>query len=349
MNQQELQTALDTLLIEQGESLTLGQARALKKIDGYTLHIELPYPCSSAHNALKSRIQQVIGEQYTIEITTRVAAHMVQAGLTVAPTVRNVIAVASGKGGVGKSTTAVNLALALAFEGARVGLLDADIYGPSVPLLLNLSGKPELDATEKMIPPARYGVEANSIGFLIDVDSPMAWRGPMVSQALQQLFNQTAWNDLDYLIIDMPPGTGDIQLTLSQKIPVTGAVIVTTPQDLALLDARKGLKMFEKTNVPVLGIVENMALHICSNCGHEEAIFGQGGAAKMSEDFQVSLLGQLPLSIDIRTAADNGQPTVAQDAQSQHAQHYRRIARRIAASVAGLPKDLSHKFKVTAM
>jgi ATP-binding protein involved in chromosome partitioning len=349
MNQQELQTALDALTIEQGESLTIGQARALKKIDGHALYIELPYPCASQHDDLSKRIKQLIGDAYSVHITTKVVAHMVQAGLTVAANVKNVIAIASGKGGVGKSTTAVNLALALAFEGAKVGLLDADIYGPSVPLLLNLSGKPELDALEKMIPPARYGVEANSIGFLIDVDSPMAWRGPMVSQALQQLFNQTAWNDLDYLIIDMPPGTGDIQLTLSQKIPVTGAVIVTTPQDLALLDARKGLKMFEKTNVPVLGIVENMALHTCSVCGHEEAIFGEGGAAKMSTDFSVRLLGQLPLSIDIRTAADSGQPTVAHDADSQHAQHYRRIARRMTASLAGLPKDLSHKFKVTTV
>ncbi|GHA75256.1 iron-sulfur cluster carrier protein [Formosimonas limnophila] len=349
MNQQELQTALDTLPIEQGEPLTLGQTRALKKIDGQILHIELSYPCVSQHEDLTRRIQQAIGEQYAVNITTKVAAHVVQAGLTVSPNVKNVIAIASGKGGVGKSTTAVNLALALAVEGAKVGLLDADIYGPSVPLLLNLSGKPELDATEKMIPPVRYAVQANSIGFLIDVDSPMAWRGPMVSQALQQLFNQTAWNDLDYLIIDMPPGTGDIQLTLSQKIPVTGAVIVTTPQDLALLDARKGLKMFEKTNVPVLGIIENMALHTCSACGHEEAVFGEGGAAKMSADFSVNLLGQLPLSIDIRTAADSGQPTVAQNPNSHHAQHYRSMARKMAAAVSGLPKDLSHKFKVTTV
>ena len=349
MNQQELQHVLEGILIEPDNTLTLGQVRAVKNITDSTIQIELPYACSSQHADLKTRIHAAIGTSFEINITTKIAAHMVQAGLSVLPNVKNVIAIASGKGGVGKSTTAVNIALALAYEGAKVGLLDADIYGPSVPLLLNLSGKPELDASEKMIPHTRYGVEANSIGFLIDVDSPAAWRGPMVSQALQQLFNQTAWGDLDYLIIDMPPGTGDIQLTLSQKIPVTGAVIVTTPQDLALLDARKGLKMFEKTNVPVLGIVENMALHICSNCGHEEAIFGQGGAAKMSTDFGVTVLGQLPLSIDIRTAADSGQPSVAADANSAHAQYYRSIARKMSAAVALLPKDLSHKFKVTTV
>ncbi|MGL4768258.1 MAG: iron-sulfur cluster carrier protein ApbC [Formosimonas sp.] len=349
MNQQELQTTLANLAIEQGAPLTLGQARAIKAIDGAHVHIELPYACASQHDDLKARIVAAAGVDLTIEIRTKITAHVVQAGLSVAPNIKNVIAVASGKGGVGKSTTAVNLALALTHEGARVGLLDADIYGPSVPLLLNLAGKPELNAAEQMIPPARYGVQANSIGFLIDADSPTAWRGPMVSQALQQLFGQTAWDNLDYLIIDMPPGTGDIQLTLAQKIPVTGAVIVTTPQDLALLDARKGLAMFGKTNVPVLGIVENMALHTCAQCGHEEAIFGSGGASQMSADFNVTLLGQLPLSIDIRTAADSGTPTVAANPNSPHAQHYRTIARKISAAVAGLPKDLSHKFKVTTV
>lgn len=347
MNQQELRNLLDTLTIEQDAPLTLGQARAIKSLDEAGILIELPYACASAHADLIGRIQAAAGFSITVNITTKISAHMVQAGLSVLPQVKNVIAVASGKGGVGKSTTAVNLALALSAEGATVGLLDADIYGPSVPLLLNLSGKPALNAAEQMIPHAQYGVQANSIGFLIDTDAPAAWRGPMVSQALQQLFNQTAWTDLDYLIIDMPPGTGDIQLTLSQKIPVTGAVIVTTPQDLALLDARKGLKMFEKTNVPVLGIVENMALHTCAKCGHEEAIFGAGGADKMSADFGVTLLGQLPLAMEIRTAADNGKPTVAQDPTSANALHYLSIARKISAAVALLPKDLSHKFKVT--
>ena len=347
MNEEQMRAALDAVAITADTALTLGQSRAIKNINGQQVSIQLPLACASAHDDLRARMSAAAQCDLTVEIITKIDAHLVQAGLAVAPNVKNVIAIASGKGGVGKSTTAVNLALALAHEGARVGLLDADIYGPSVPLLLNLEGKPDLDADEKMIPPSRYSVQANSIGFLIDADSPMAWRGPMVSQALQQLFNQSAWDDLDYLIIDMPPGTGDIQLTLSQKIPVTAAVIVTTPQDLALLDARKGLKMFEKTNIPVVGIVENMALHTCGQCGHEEAIFGAGGAVKMSEDFNVPLLGQLPLAIDIRLSADAGKPSVAADPESPHAQHYRSIARRLGAAVASLPKDLTHKFKVT--
>ncbi len=348
MNEEQMRAALEAVAISSDSALTLGQARAIKSIRARAIEVVLPFACASQHDDLRDRMCAVADMDLNIDISTKIDAHLVQAGLTVAPNVKNVIAVASGKGGVGKSTTAVNIALALAHEGARVGLLDADIYGPSVPLLLKLEGKPALNAEEKMVPPARYGVQASSIGFLIDSDSPMAWRGPMVSQALQQLFGQTAWDHLDYLIIDMPPGTGDIQLTLSQKIPVTGAVIVTTPQDLALLDARKGLKMFEKTNIPVLGIVENMALHTCSNCGHEEAIFGAGGAMKMSADFDVPLLGQLPLAMDIRVQADSGQPTVASDPNSAHALHYRSIARKIGAALAVLPKDLSHKFKVTA-
>lgn len=308
MNEEQMRAALEAVAISSDSALTLGQARAIKSIRARAIEVILPFACASQHDDLRDRMCAAADMDLNIDISTKIDAHLVQAGLTVAPNVKNVIAVASGKGGVGKSTTAVNIALALAHEGARVGLLDADIYGPSVPLLLKLEGKPALNAEEKMVPPARYGVQASSIGFLIDSDSPMAWRGPMVSQALQQLFGQTAWDHLDYLIIDMPPGTGDIQLTLSQKIPVTGAVIVTTPQDLALLDARKGLKMFEKTNIPVLGIVENMALHTCSNCGHEEAIFGAGGAMKMSADFDVPLLGQLPLAMDIRVQADSGQP-----------------------------------------
>lgn len=349
MNQQELESILEQVTIEDGLPLTLKQVRAIKKIQGSQINIELPYACSSQHAQLKARLIAAAKANLNIEITTKISVHTVQAGISVQKNVRNVIAVASGKGGVGKSTTAVNIAIALATEGAKVGLLDADIYGPSIPLLLNLTGKPELNNKEQMIPPIQYGVEANSIGFLIDNDAPAAWRGPMVSQALQQLFYQTAWGDLDYLIIDMPPGTGDIQLTLAQKIPVTGAVIVSTPQDLALLDARKGLKMFEKTNIPVLGIIENMALHTCSQCGHEEAIFGQGGAIKMSDNFNIALLGQLPLALDIRTAADEGIPTVAQDITSIYAQHYCSIARKIGAAIALLPKDLSHKIKVTTV
>lgn len=348
MNQQELQTILENLTIENDSPFTLKQVRAIKSLEANTVTIELPYACASQHPQLKARLIAAAGEHLNIHITTKISPHLVQAGMTVQKNIRNVIAVASGKGGVGKSTTAVNLALALTAEGAKVGLLDADIYGPSVPLLLDLSGKPELNTESQMIPHERYGVQANSIGFLLDTDAPTAWRGPMVSQALQQLFFQTAWNDLDYLIIDMPPGTGDIQLTLAQKIPVTGAIIVTTPQDLALLDARKGLAMFEKTNIPILGIIENMALHTCSQCGHEEAIFGQGGAAKMSHDFEVPLLGQLPLSMAIRTAADQGKPTVAQNLDTEHAKHYCSIARKMSAAVAALPKDLSHKFKITS-
>ena len=254
---------------EQQNATTLGELRAIKKLEVdrnlTKLHLVLPFACASQHADLRERLQKAAGIPLSIQLDTKIDAHLAQAGTSVSPNVKNVIAVASGKGGVGKSTTAVNIALALAAEGARVGLLDADIYGPSVPTLLGVDGKPELNEQELMIPHERYGIQANSIGFLIDNDAPMAWRGPMVSQALQQLFSQTAWNDLDYLIVDMPPGTGDIQLTMSQKIPVSGAVIVTTPQDLALMDARKGLVMFEKTNIPVLGIVENMALHVCSD------------------------------------------------------------------------------------
>jgi ATP-binding protein involved in chromosome partitioning len=234
----------------------------------------------------------------------------VQRGLKVMPNVKNIIAVASGKGGVGKSTTAVNLALALAAEGASVGMLDADIYGPSQPMMLGISGRPESVDGKTMEPLENHGVQVSSIGFLIDPDEPMVWRGPMVTQALQQLLEQTNWRDLDYLIVDMPPGTGDIQLTLSQKVPVTGAVIVTTPQDIALLDARKGLKMFEKVGIPILGVVENMSTHICSNCGHVEAIFGAGGGEKMCADFGVEFLGKLPLQLSIREQTDSGTPTV---------------------------------------
>lgn len=349
MNHAELLTALNALPILDESPVTLRQLRAVKSLDAHALQIVLPVPCASRHDALRARVRELVGNEVTIEIAQKIDAHLAQAGVNVSPQVKNVIAVASGKGGVGKSTTAVNLALALAYEGARVGVLDADIYGPSMPSLLHLDGKPALNEAEQMIPHEQYGIQVNSIGFLIDNDNPVAWRGAMVSQALQQLFFQTAWRDLDYLIVDMPPGTGDIQLTLSQKIPVTGAVIVTTPQDLALMDARKGLRLFEKTHIPVLGIVENMALHICSNCGHEEAIFGAGalgGAAQMSADYGVPLLGQLPLALEIRVSADNGKPTVAEQPESVHAQHYRAIARAVGLALAQRPKDLSHKFKV---
>jgi ATP-binding protein involved in chromosome partitioning len=251
--------------------------------------------------------------------------------------------VASGKGGVGKSTTAVNLALALAADGARVGVLDADIYGPSVPLMLGIDGKPVSHDNKTMEPLTGYGIEANSIGFMIEPDSPMIWRGPMVTQALEQLLRQTNWGDLDYLVVDMPPGTGDVALTLSQKVPVVGAVIVTTPQDVALLDARKGLKMFEKVNVPVLGVVENMAMHVCTHCGHVEHIFGEGGGRRMAEQYGVAWLGSLPLALSIREQADAGTPTVVSQPDSEAAGLYRAIARKLAAAVAALPRDMAGK------
>jgi ATP-binding protein involved in chromosome partitioning len=258
--------------------------------------------------------------------------------------VKNIIAVASGKGGVGKSTTAVNLALALAAEGAQVGILDADIYGPSQPMMMGISGQPESLDGKTMEPLENHGVQVSSIGFMIDPDQPMVWRGPMVTQALQQLLEQTNWRNLDYLIVDMPPGTGDIQLTLSQKVPVTGAIIVTTPQDIALLDARKGLKMFEKVDIPILGIVENMSTHICSNCGHAEEIFGAGGGEKMCKEYGVEFLGALPLTMSIRAQTDSGKPTVVADPDGAVANVYKNIARKVAVKVAEKAKDMTSKF-----
>jgi ATP-binding protein involved in chromosome partitioning len=270
----------------------------------------------------------------TVSVGFRVMAHKVQNNLTPMPNVKNIIAVASGKGGVGKSTTAVNLALALAAEGAQVGILDADIYGPSQPRMLGVSGKPDTTDGRRIEPKRNWGIQVMSIGFLVEEDTPMIWRGPMVTQALQQLLNETNWVDLDYLVIDLPPGTGDIQLTLCQRVPVSGAVIVTTPQDIALLDARKGLKMFEKVEVPVLGIVENMSTHVCTQCGHEEHIFGAGGGARMAEQYGVPLLGSLPLDMRIREEVDTGRPTVAIDPDGAIAKAYRGIARRTAARLA---------------
>lgn len=279
-----------------------------------------------------------------IDVTPKVQAHRIRAGVDRVPGVKNIIAVASGKGGVGKSTTAVNLALALRDEGASVGVLDADIYGPSVPLLLNVSGKPDSLDGKTMEPMVGYGLKSSSIGYLIDADAPAIWRGPMVTQALEQLLRQTRWGDLDYLIVDMPPGTGDIALTLAQRVPVTGAVIVTTPQDLALLDAVKGARMFEKVEVPVLGIVENMAVHVCTQCGHVEHMFGQGGARRMAEQFKVDVLGSLPLALAVREAADAGCPTVEQFPGSEAAHLYRQVAYRLAGRVAALPRDMASKF-----
>jgi ATP-binding protein involved in chromosome partitioning len=277
-------------------------------------------------------------------VHSKIVAHTAQRGVKLLANVKNIIAVASGKGGVGKSTTAVNLALALAAEGAQVGILDADIYGPSQPMMMGITGRPETSDGKTMEPMENHGLQVSSIGFMIDPDEPMVWRGPIVTQALQQLLEQTNWRDLDYLIVDMPPGTGDIQLTLSQKVPVTGAVIVTTPQDIALLDARKGLKMFEKVGIPILGIVENMSTHICSNCGHAEPIFGVGGGQKMCAEYGVDFLGALPLTMAIREQTDSGMPTVVADPDGKVAAIYRDIARKVAVKVAEKARDMSGKF-----
>ena len=311
--------------------------------------VELGYPAKSLlpelRRSLVAAAKGVAGvENVSVNITTKVVAHAVQRGVQLLPQVKNIIAVASGKGGVGKSTTAANLALALAAEGASVGVLDADIYGPSQPMMMGINRRPESDDGKTMEPLENYGVQVMSIGFLVDQDEAMIWRGPMATQALEQLLRQTNWKDLDYLIIDMPPGTGDIQLTLSQRVPMTGAVIVTTPQDIALLDAKKGIKMFEKVGVPILGIVENMAVHVCSNCGQVEHIFGADGGKKMAADYGMDYLGALPLDMSIRLQADSGKPTVVADPDGEVAQIYKKVAREVAVKIARQAKDFSSKF-----
>jgi len=313
------------------------------------LEVVLGYPAKSQFQAIQDVVMialKKIADVKDVQVTvsSNIVAHTVQRGVKLLPGVKNIIAVASGKGGVGKSTTAANLALALSAEGARVGILDADIYGPSLPMMLGISGRPETKAENTIEPMEGHGLQASSIGFLVDQDSPMVWRGPMVTSALEQLLRQTRWRDLDYLIVDMPPGTGDIQLTLSQKVPVTGAVIVTTPQDIALLDARKGLKMFEKVGVPIIGIVENMSTYICPSCGHEEHVFGSGGGQKMCSDYGVDFLGSLPLNLSIREQSDAGCPTVVAEPNGAISQVYKQIARQVAIRIAGLAKDMSSKF-----
>ncbi len=307
------------------------------------------YPAKSQHallrRALIAAAKTVAGvNNVSVQISTKVAAHAAQRGVALLPNVKNIVAVASGKGGVGKSTTAVNLALALAAEGASVGILDADIYGPSQPMMMGIEGRPESEDGKTMDPMENYGVQVMSIGFLIDKDEAMIWRGPMATQALEQLLRQTNWGNLDYLIVDMPPGTGDIALTLSQRVPMTGAVIVTTPQDIALLDAKKGIKMFEKVGVPILGVVENMAVHVCSNCGHIEHIFGVDGGKKMAADYGMDYLGALPLNIQIRQEADSGKPTVVADPDGDVSAIYKAIARQVAVKIAHKAKDFSSKF-----
>ena len=311
--------------------------------------VELGYPAKSQIPALRRALiaaaKGVAGvENVSANVTQKIVAHAAQRGVALLPQVKNIIAVASGKGGVGKSTTAVNLALALAAEGASVGLLDADIYGPSQPMMMGIEGRPESSDGQTMEPLENHGVQVMSIGFLVDKDEAMIWRGPMATQALEQLLRQTNWKDLDYLIVDMPPGTGDIQLTLSQRVPITGAVIVTTPQDIALLDAKKGIRMFEKVGVPILGIVENMAVHVCSQCGHVEHIFGADGGRKMAEQYHMDYLGALPLDINIRLQADNGRPTVVAEPEGEVAGLYKKVARTVAAKVAQQAKDFSSKF-----
>jgi ATP-binding protein involved in chromosome partitioning len=311
--------------------------------------VELGYPAKSQIDPIRrsaiAAVRAIPGAgNVSANVHSKIVAHTAQRGVKLLANVKNIIAVASGKGGVGKSTTAVNLALALAAEGAQVGILDADIYGPSQPMMMGISGRPETNDGKTMEPMENHGLQVSSIGFMIDPDEPMVWRGPIVTQALQQLLEQTNWRDLDYLIVDMPPGTGDIQLTLSQKVPVTGAVIVTTPQDIALLDARKGLKMFEKVGIPILGIVENMSTHICSNCGHAESIFGEGGGQRMCAEYGVDFLGALPLTMSIREQTDSGMPTVVADPDGKVAAIYREIARKVAVKVAEKARDMSGKF-----
>jgi ATP-binding protein involved in chromosome partitioning len=320
-------------------------------VDGTAnVEIELGFPAATSIDEWSDLIAGAVKEEtgagtVNVNLTSNIIAHGVQRNLKPLPEVRNVVAVASGKGGVGKSTVAVNLALALASDGATVGLLDADIYGPSQPHMVGLAGeRPTSGDGQTMEPIDALGLQVMSIGFLIDPDEPMVWRGPMVTSALNQLLNQTRWRDLDYLVVDMPPGTGDIQLTLSQQVPVSGAVIVTTPQDIAAIDARKGLAMFRKVSIPVLGVIENMSTHICSSCGHEDAIFGAGGAEAISRDFKVDMLGQLPLDARIREQADSGHPTVASDPDSPAADAYRTTARRMAARLALQGRDYSSKF-----
>ena len=352
VDQQAILSALQKVL-DPNTGLDFVSSKALKNLQvagaDVSFDVELGYPAKSQlagiRKLLISAVKAVAGVgNVSVNVTFKIASHSVQRGVQLLPNVKNIVAVASGKGGVGKSTTAVNLALALSAEGASVGLLDADIYGPSQPMMMGIEGRPESVDGKNMEPMENYGIQVMSIGFLVAQDEAMIWRGPMATQALEQLLRQTNWRDLDYLIVDMPPGTGDIQLTLSQRVPMTGAVIVTTPQDIALLDAKKGIKMFEKVGVPILGIVENMAVHVCSQCGHSEHIFGEDGGKKMAADYGMPYLGALPLDMQIRLQADNGRPTVVADPDGEVAGIYKAVARQVAITIAAKAKDFSAKF-----
>ncbi len=352
VTEQALNDALKQV-VDPNTGKDLVSAKALRNLvvsgGEVSFDVELGYPAKSQIPALRSALiaaaRGVPGVQnVSVNIASRIAAHAVQRGVQLLPGVKNIVAVASGKGGVGKSTTSANLALALAAEGARVGLLDADIYGPSQAMMMGLSGKPESSDGKSMDPLIGHGVQVMSIGLLVDQDQAMIWRGPMATQALEQMLRQTNWDDLDYLVIDLPPGTGDIQLTLSQRVPMTGAVIVTTPQDIALIDAKKAVRMFEKVSVPILGLVENMAVHVCTNCGHAEHIFGADGGKRMAEEFKLDYLGALPLALSTREQADSGTPTVVADPDGEVAAIYKAVARQVAVAIAQKNKDFSSKF-----
>jgi ATP-binding protein involved in chromosome partitioning len=347
LEQSQVQEVINNF-VDPSTDIRLGDTRPEIKVESQKVQVTLGYPvkgyAAELASALTEELKQAGAADVEVTVDSKIIKYKVQQGVEALKNVKNIVAVASGKGGVGKSTTSVNLALALAAEGARVGVLDADIYGPSQPRMLGTSKRPESEDGKTIEPVESHGVQSMSIGFLIDEEEPMVWRGPMVTQALQQMLGDTNWKELDYLVIDLPPGTGDIQLTLSQKVPVSGAVIVTTPQDISLLDARKAYKMFEKVKVPVLGVVENMSTHICSQCGHEEHIFGTGGGQRMADQYGVNLLGSLPLNIRIREDADSGEPSVATDPEGEIAMSYRKIARRVAARLAMQGKDYSSAF-----
>ena len=352
LDQQAVEQALDSYCLPYSDKNIIS-TRALSTISiddqRIAIAITLGFPAASLLTRIQTEIEQCLqscadGRHVEVSVQWKIDSHAVQQGLSGIAGVKNIIAVASGKGGVGKSTTAVNVALALLAEGARVGILDADIYGPSQPHLLGIQQKPESVDGKSFEPIVKYGLQSMSIGYLVDQETAMVWRGPMVTGALQQLINDTRWQDLDYLIVDLPPGTGDIQLTLAQKIPLSGSVVVTTPQDLALLDVRRAIGMFSKVNVPILGVIENMALHTCSACGHEEAIFGEAGAEKIAEQYNSKVLGRLPLDMRIRRQADQGEPIVLADAESDIAQAYSQIALALVAGLAQQQKNYSGRF-----